>query len=132
MAFGRKGLSTSTPPASEAGVEAALALLSDALGADVDFEIAYVFAPGLWSDERIGRELSAAGLSAEMGGNKMPLFRSAAFVEKLRQAPADDPMKQAALEAGFGLAPYDVGKSGGFDEGKMHFQHNELAKIAMS
>jgi len=132
MAFGRKGLSASTPPASEAGVEAAIALLSDALGADVDFEIAYVFAPGLWSDERIGRELGAAGLSAEMGGNKMPLFRSAAFAEQLRQSPADDPMKRAALEAGFGLAPYDVGKSGGFDEGKLNFQHNELAKIAMS
>jgi hypothetical protein len=67
-----------------------------------------------------------------MGGNKMPLFRSAAFAERLREAPAGDPMKQATLEAGFGLAPFDVGKPGGFEEGKTHFQLSELIKIAQS
>lgn len=144
MAFGRKGLSAapaaaaagSTEPAAEpaepANVDAAIGYLSQALGADLDFEIAYVFAPSLWTDERIAAELSNAGLAAEMGGNKMPLFRSAAFAEQLRQAPADDRMKLAVLEAGFGLAPYDAGRPGGFDEGKTRFQHNELAKIAMS
>ena len=145
MAFGRKGLSASpagaaaaaqpaqpAQPMEAANVDAALGYLSQALGADLDFEIAYVFAPSLWSDERIAAELDAAGLKAEMGGNKMPLFRSAAFAEKLRLAPADDRMKLAVLEAGFGLAPYDSGRAGGFDEGKTRFQHNELAKIAMS
>src|SRR5687768_15678110 len=135
MAFGRKGLGAAAPaaPAAEpANADAAVDDLSQALGADLDFEIAYVFAPGLWSDERIAAELNAAGLSAEMGGNKMPLFRSAMFAEKLRQAPADDKMKRAVIEAGFGLAPYDAGKPGGFDAGKTHFQYNELAKIAMS
>jgi hypothetical protein len=145
MAFGRKGLSTAAAaaapaaaapaaaaPPEPANVDAAIGYLSQTLGADLDFEIAYIFAPSLWTDERIAAELGAAGLAAEMGGNKMPLFRSAAFAEKLREAPADDRMKLAVLEAGFGLAPYDAGKSGGFDEGKTRFQHNELAKIAMS
>jgi hypothetical protein len=134
MAFGRKGLGAAAPAAAAepANADAAIDYLSQALGADLDFEIAYVFAPSLWNDERIAAELNAAGLAAEMGGNKMPLFRSAAFAEKLRQAPADDKLKLAVLEAGFGLAPYDAGRPSGFDAGKTHFQYNELAKIAMS
>ena len=132
MAFGRKGLGAAAPSTAEAGVQAAIAMLSQALGADLDFDIAYVFAPSLWADERVGRELSAAGLSPEMGGNKMPLFRSATLAEQLRQAPDGDRTKQAVLEAGFGLAPFDAGRSGGFDEGKTRFQHGELVKIALS
>ncbi len=137
MAFGRKGLGaaaarTEEPPVEEANVDAAIAHLSQLLGADLDFQIAYVFAPSLWNDERVGRELDAAGLKPEMRGNKVPLFRDAAFAERLRRAPAEDKMKRAVLAAGFGLAPYDVGKAGGFDEGKTHFQHNELVKIALS
>ncbi len=60
MAFGRKGLTTPAASPPQANVQAAIGVLSGALGADVDFEIAYVFAPGLWSDvqlvlpERVG------------------------------------------------------------------------------
>ncbi len=132
MPFGRKGMGASAQRIEEPGGEAAIGAFSQALGVEADFDIAYVFAPSLWSDERIGRELDAAGLRPEMGGNKMPLFRSAAFAERLRQAPANDAMKQATLEAGFGLAPFDVGKPGGFEEGKTHFQLSELIKIAQS
>ena len=132
MAFGRKGLNAAAPAAEPAGVEAAIAMLSQALGADLDFDMAYIFAPNLWGDERVGRELDAAGLKAEMVGNKMPLFRDAAFAERLREAPDSDRMKQAVLEAGFGLAPFDAGRRGGFDEGKTQFQFRELVKIAQS
>lgn len=143
MTFGRKGLavSPSAPPspgvpagqpAEEPGVEAAIAMLSQALGVDLDFEFAYVFAPSLWADARIGRELDAAELRPEMRGNKMPLFRDAAFAERLRRAPTSDPLRQAVLEAGFGLEPFDCGRPGGFDAGKTAFQREQLEKIAAS
>ena len=143
MTFGRKGLNvspTAAPspgvqsgqPGEDPGVEASIAKLSQALGVDLDFELAYVFAPGLWADARIGRELDAAKLRPEMRGNKMPLFRDASLAERLRRAPAGDPIKQAVLAAGFGLAPFDSGRPGGFDAGKTAFQHEQLEKIAAS
>jgi hypothetical protein len=134
MAFGRKGLAEAQPrPAiQEDSTEAALAMLSQALGVDLDFDIAYIFAPVLWSDPRIGPELDAVPLKAEMAGNKMALLRNPAVAEQFRQRPAGDPMKEALLAAGFGLYPFDRGKPGGFDDGKTRFQQAELLKIAAS
>jgi hypothetical protein len=143
MTFGRKGLAVSSAAASlpaaqadqppgEPGVEAAIAMLSQAFGVDLDFEFAYVFAPSLWADPRIGRELDAAELRPEMRGNKMPLFKDAAFADRLRRGPAADPIRQAVLAAGFGLERFDPGKRGGFDEGKTKFQREQLEKIAAS
>ena len=136
MAFGRKGLAQAPAPAQTAieenGTEAALALLSQALGVDLDFDMAYIFAPSLWSDPRIGPELDAVPLRAEMAGNKMALLRNAALADELRQRPAGDALKEALLASGIGLYPFDRGRPGGFDEGKTRFQHTELLKIAAS
>ena len=134
MAFGRKGLAAAQPRPTieEDGTDAALAMLSQALGVDLDFDMAYIFAPSLWADPRIGPELDATGLKPEMAGNRMALFRNSAFAGELRARPAGDPMKEAVLAAGFGLAPFDRGRPGGFDEGKTRFQHDQLLKIAAS
>ena len=41
-------------------------------------------------------------------------------------------MRAALLEAGFGLAPYDENRPGGFAEGKAQFLIKELREIAGS
>jgi hypothetical protein len=130
MAFGKKGLATAA--VQDTGADDAIARMSQSLGQDMDFEICYVFDPSLWEKPLLARELDAAGLVAEALGNQMGLFRDAVLAARLRAAPAEDPLKRAVLEAGFGLVPFDRGKAGGFDAGKTAFQARELLAIAFS
>lgn len=121
---------TAQHDADREATDAALGIMSDAVGMDMNFEVSHIFSPSLWLDPAIGALLSSVGLEPEMGGNKMGLFTNKALVRQLRSAGPDDPMRKAAVESGLGLAPYDVGAIGGFDDEKTKFQRGTLAKIA--
>jgi hypothetical protein len=112
-----------------AAADAAIGSMSDAIGMDMNVEVSHIFSPRLWNDPAIGPLLRSVGLEPEMAGNKMGLFTNKDLVRKLRAAGPEDPMRKAALASGIGLAPYDVGAIGGFDEGKTQFQHGVLSDI---
>lgn len=120
--------STSDPE--RESVDAAIGILSGAMGMDMNVEVSHIFSPRLWNDPAIGPLLRSVGLEPEMAGNKMGLFTNKDLVRKLRAAGPQDPMRKAALDSGIGLAPYDVGAMGGFDEGKTQFHHKILSDIA--
>lgn len=123
-------VAVAAPDADRQATDAALGIMSDAVGMDMNFEVGYLFSPSLWLDPAIGQLLRSVGLEPEMAGNKMGLFTNKALVRRLRAAPSDDPMRKAALDSGIGLAPYDVGAIGGFDDGKTKFHQGVLLDIA--
>jgi hypothetical protein len=116
----------------DAATDAAIRVLSEAMGEDLDFEIGNIFSPALWHHRQIGELLTSVGISPDMGGNKMALYKNKKLVSRLRKAPVDDPLRVVALQSGFGLVPYDVGEPDGFDAGKLGFQFSALLKIAMA
>jgi hypothetical protein len=115
----------------EPGVDAALAIVSRAIGADVQFEMASIFPPDLWADPVIAHELNATAIRPDIVGNRMGLLCDAELARRLRKSP-DDPIRAALLAAGLGLAPFDENRQGGFASGKTEFLRAELRNIAAS
>jgi len=115
----------------EPHVDAALEIVSKALGDDMQFEMASIFPPELWADPVIAHELNATKIRPNMVGNKMGLLCDAALARRLRKSP-DDPVRAALLAAGLGLAPFDENRPNGFADGKLKFLTGELREIAAS
>lgn len=72
-----------------------------------DFDMHSVFPDELFTDPKVGDLLGGVGLSAQMAGNKVALFRSQETVDALRNAP--ETLRKLFVDSGFGLNRYDSG-----------------------
>lgn len=120
--FGRK--KPQSQPASlrpSGGQSDELSVILHALGTKFGLNLmdtgqGYIFSPKLWDDPVCNRMLSEQGLQSNMRGNMLMLFKDAASVQKLRQAPECAPARQALDNAGFGFVTYDASASNGFSD----------------
>ena len=99
------------------GADAAIAMLSQSLGLDLDFESGFIFAPSLWDDPAIGPMLEQIGLKPHMMGNILALLKNPATVAKLAALSPDDPLRTALDQARFGMVPYNPAAENGYADG---------------
>ena len=108
------------------GVDAAIASLSEALGLDLDFGTAYIFAPSHWQIPEVGNMLSTAGLEPNMKGNMIQLLKSPASVAKLNALPPGNSLREVLEQAGFGMLLYDPHAANGCSDGLAAMQASTL------
>lgn len=111
-------------------VDATLAELSNALGLDLDFGTAYIFAPSHWQIPEVGDMLRTAGIESNMRGNLLQLLKSPASVAKLSAMPPDSPLREALERAGFGMVLYNPDAENGFADGLAQMQAQTLKGFA--
>lgn len=112
------------------GADAAIAMLSQALGLDLDFESGYVFAPSLWDDPAIGPMLERIGLKPHMMGNILALPKSPVTVAKLAAMSPDDPLRTALDQARFGTVLFNPDAENGYAVGLVAMQREKLREFA--
>jgi hypothetical protein len=112
------------------GADAAIAMLSQALGLDLDFESGFIFAPCLWDDPVIGPMLGRIGLKPHMMGNILALPKSPATVAKLAALRPDDPLRTALDQARFGFVLYNPAAANGYADGLVTMQREKLREFA--
>ena len=117
--------------ASAQGVDAAIAVLSEALGVDLDFGTAYIFAPSHWRIPGVGDMLRTAGMEANMKGNVLQLLKSPASVAKLNALPPGAPLREALEQCGFGMVLYNPDAGNGYSDGLATMQANALKGFAL-
>lgn len=142
--FGRKGLKTEPsrfaaeprpePEAADgqmdANVDAAIAMLSQAIGIDLDFDNAYLFAPSLWNIPQIGAMLTRIGLRPDQAGNRIALLKNPASVAKIAAMPADDPIRTVLSKSRFGVVLYNPDAENGYADGLLDMQREKLWEFA--
>lgn len=112
------------------GVDAAIAGLSEAVGLDLDFATAYIFAPGLWRIAEVGDMLTAAGIEPAMRGNTLQLLKSPASVAALAAMPPDAPLRRTLEECGFGTVLHAPDAENGCSDGLAQMQAATLRGFA--
>jgi len=112
------------------GADQAIAMLSQALGLDLDFESGFIFAPCLWDDPAIGPMLERIGLKPHMMGNILALPKSPATVARLAAMSPDDPLRSALDGARFGTVLYNPDAANGFADGLVAMQREKLREFA--
>ncbi|WP_310469088.1 hypothetical protein [Sphingomonas sp.] len=111
-------------------IDSALASLSDALGLDLDFGTAYIFAPSHWQIPRVGDMLRSAGIEANMRGNVLQLLKSPASVAKLSAMAPDAPLRATLEKSGFGMVLYNPDCENGFSDNLASMQAEALKGFA--
>ena len=111
--------------------DAVIAALSEATGVDLDFGIAYIFAPGLWQIPGIGDMLRTAGIEPNMKGNVLQLLKSPVSVAKVNALPPDAPLREALEQCGFGMVLYNPDAENGCSDGLATMQANTLKGLAI-
>ena len=140
--FGRKQVQPSTqcsapqPRPSGQGVtnqggdaDAAIAALSQAIGLDLDFEMAYIFAPSLWRIPGVGAMLTDVGLAHNMRGNTLQLLKNPQTVATLAERAHDDPLRAVLEKSRIGVALYNPDAENGYSDGLIGMQAKILAGI---
>ena len=117
--------------ASAQGTDAAIAVLSEALGVDLDFGTAYIFAPSHWQIPGVGDMLRTAGMEANMKGNVLQLLKSPASVAKLNALPPGAPLREALDQCGFGMMLYNPDAENGCSDGLATMQAQTLKGFAI-
>ncbi len=112
------------------GADEAIAMLSQALGLDLDFESGYIFAPSLWDDPAIGPMLNGLGIRPNMAGNRVALLKSPATVAKLAAMDPADPLRGVLQQARFGLVLYNPAAENGYADGLVQMQREKLREFA--
>ncbi|MBY0282683.1 MAG: hypothetical protein K2W81_01815 [Sphingomonas sp.] len=112
------------------GADEAIALLSQALGLDLDFGSAFIFAPSLWHDRAIGAMLTGLGLQPNMAGNRIALLKSPVSVAKLAAMKADSPLRSTLESARFGVNLYNPDAENGYHDGLVVMQAEKLREFA--
>lgn len=112
------------------GADAAIAMLSQTLGLDLDFESGFIFAPSLWDDPAIGPMLERIGLKPNMMGNILALLKSPATVARLAGTSPDDPLRTALEKARFGMVLYNPDAENGYADGLVAMQRQKLREFA--
>lgn len=140
VVFGRKGVGhpKAPPPARDgmgreemdAGTDAVIASLSQSLGIDLDFDIAYIFAPSLWFDPAVKRLIDLTGMQPESRGNKISLLRNPASVAHFAQLSPEEPLRQALINSGFGMVQYNPIAANGFNDQLTEMQRGQLSEWA--
>lgn len=115
---------------SNQGADAAIAALSEAVGLDLEFGTAYIFAASHWQIPDVGDMLRTAGIEPNMKGNTLQLLKSPASVAKLKGMPEDHPLRAALVEVGFGIALYDPDAENGYSDGLVTMQAKTLKDFA--
>jgi hypothetical protein len=116
--------------ASIQAVDGAIAALSEAVGLDLDFGRAYIFAPSHWEIPKLGAMLTTAGIEPNMAGNTLQLLKSPASVMKLSRLPEEDALRSTLEQCGFGLMLYDPDAENGFSDGLAKMQADALKGFA--
>lgn len=111
-------------------VDAVIAQLSEALGLDLDFGTAYIFAPSHWQIPEVGEMLRTAGIESNMRGNVIQLLKSPASVAKLQAMPPESPLREVLEQSGFGAMLYNPDAENGFNDGLVTMQANTLKGFA--
>lgn len=135
--FGRKQVQSPTPrhaaqPRSSNQVgdaDAAIAALSQALGLDLDFGMAYIFAPNLWRIPGVGDMLTTAGIHHNARGNILQLLKNPATVATLAARSHDDRLRAVLEQSRIGIAFHDPHAENGYDNGLIAMQAKALAGI---
>jgi hypothetical protein len=112
------------------GADAAIAMLSQALGLDLDFESGFIFAPSLWNDPAIGPMLEMVGLKPNMVGNRIALLKSPVTVAKLAAMAPDDPLRGVLEKARTGMVLYNPDAENGYADGLVAMQRKQLREFA--
>jgi len=112
------------------GADAAIAALSEALGLDLDFGTAYIFAPSHWQIPEVGDMLRTAGIEPNMKGNVLQLLKSPASVAKLNALPPGASVREALEECGFGMVLYNPDAENGCSDGLAEMQAKTLKGFA--
>ena len=112
------------------GADAAIAALSEALGMDLDFGTAYIFAPSHWRIPGVGDMLRTAGIEPNMKGNVLQLLKSPASVAKLTALPPGSPVREALEKCGFGMVLYNPDAENGCSNSFATMQASTLKGFA--
>ncbi|ASJ90830.1 hypothetical protein [Porphyrobacter sp. CACIAM 03H1] len=112
------------------GADAAIAMLSQALGLDLDFESGFIFAPSLWTDPAIGPMLERNGLKPHMAGNRLALLKSPSTIAKLLAMDPESPLRSALEKARFGMVLYNPDAENGYADGLVALQREKLHEYA--
>ena len=112
------------------GVDKAIAIMSQAIGVDLDFGSATIFAPSLWHDPDIGPMLEEIGLKPNMRGNMLGLLKSPTSVAKLSAMDPETPLRTALAESRIGVALYDPAAENGYHNGLIEMQRKQLREFA--
>ena len=110
--------------------DATIAALSEALGLDLDFGTAYIFAPSHWQIPGIGDMLRTAGIEPNMRGNVLQLLKSPVSVAKLNALPPGAPLREALEQCGFGMVLYNPDAENGCSDGLATMQAETLKGFA--
>ena len=113
------------------GADAAIAVLSEALGVDLDFGTAYIFAPSHWQIPGIGEMLRTAGMAPNARGNVLQLLKSPVSVAKVNALPPDAPLREALEQCGFGTVLYNPDAENGCSDGLATMQADTLKGLAI-
>jgi hypothetical protein len=108
-------------------VDSAIAALSEALGLDLEFGTAYIFAPSLWHNARVGDMIRNVGIVPNMVGNTVQLLRSPASVAKVNAMPPDHQIRALLKQAGFGITLHDPHAENGYASGMIGMQAKVLS-----
>ncbi|WP_066532406.1 hypothetical protein [Erythrobacter sp. CCH5-A1] len=117
-------------PGGSDGADAAIAMLSQALGLDLDFHSGFIFAPCLWDDPAIGPMLERIGLKPHMMGNILALPKSPVTVARLATMSPEDPLRKVLDEARFGVVLYNPEAANGYHDGLVAMQREKLREFA--
>ena len=138
--FGRKGVNTAAPAGGspqglgkaemDERTDDAIASLSRALRIDLDFDIAYVFAPSLWFDPSIKRMIDLTGIQPESRGNKMSLLKNPQSVARFAALSPDEPLRQALVASGFGMVQHNPLAANGYNDQLAAMQQKQLKEWA--
>ncbi len=112
------------------GADEAVAMLSQALGLDLDFGSAFIFAPSHWRDPAIGAMLIGLGLQPNMAGNRIALLKSTVSVAKLAAMEPSSPLRTALENARFGVNLYNPDAENGYNDGLVTLQREKLHEFA--
>lgn len=112
------------------GVDAAIAIMSKAIGLDLDFGMGYIFAPSLWNDPASGVMLDQNGLKPNMRGNTLALLKNPVSVGKLAAMERDSPLRAALASARIGVALYNPDAENGYADGLVAMQRQKLREFA--
>jgi hypothetical protein len=111
-------------------VDEAIAMLSEAMGLDLDFESGFIFAPSLWNDPLIGPMLERVGLRPNMAGNILALPKSPATIAKVLAMDPESPLRGALENARFGMVLYNPEAENGYADGLVAMQREKLREYA--
>lgn len=117
-----------TGPAGAAnqGVDNAVAIMSSAIGLDLDFGQAFIFAPSHWQIPGVGEMLSTAGMESNMRGNIIQLLKSPASVAKLSAMPVDAPLRLVLEKSGISAMLYSPDARNGYSDQLADMQADAL------